>query len=80
MENMKTLHLQGIGKMPAINAEKLKPGMVTVWNFGYKEKIKNIVPTKSGKSVKCTIVSMESGKEFIRTLRINRLVAIEQEE
>lgn len=74
---MEMLHLQGIGKMPAIKAKALKTGMITVWNFGYKEKIVDITPTKSGKSIKCTIVSMESGKEFTRTIRIDRLVAVE---
>lgn len=74
---METLHLQGIGKTPAIKAKELKPGMITVWNFGYKEKIVGIAPTKSGKSIKCTIVSIESGKEFIRTLRVDTLVAID---
>ena len=52
---METLHLQGIGKTPAIKAKELKPGMITVWNF----------------------VSIESGKEFIRTLRVDTLVAID---
>lgn len=74
---MEMLHLQGIGKMPAIKAKELKPGMITVWNFGYKEKIVDIAPTKSGKSIKCFIISVESGKEFNRTLRVNSLVAID---
>ena len=74
---MEMLHLQGIKKTPAIKAKELKPGMITIWNFGYKEKIVDIQLTKSGKSIKCTIVSMESGKEFTRTLRIDSLVAIE---
>ena len=52
-----TVKLQGIYEhKPAIRATELKPGMVTIWNYGYKEIIKSIVPTKSGKSVKCTII------------------------
>lgn len=76
---MEMLHLQGIGKIPAIKAKELKPGMITVWNFGYKEKIVDITPTKSGKSIKCTIISMETGKYYTRTFRIDRLVAIDDE-
>lgn len=71
-----TIKLQGLyGEQKAIKAEELKPGMVTVWNFGYKEIIKSIQKTKSGKSVKCVIIC-ESGKESERTMRVDRLVAI----
>ena len=71
-----TVKLQGMyGEQKAIRAGELKPGMVTVWNFGYKEVIKSIEPTKSGKSVKCAIIC-ESGEELVRTMRIDRLVAI----
>lgn len=71
-----TVKLQGIyGEQKAIKAADLKPGMVTVWNFGYTEVIKSIQKTKSGKSVKCVIIC-ESGKELTRTMRNDRLVAI----
>ena len=59
----------------AITAGELKPGMITIWNYGYKEIIKSVEPTKSGKSVKCSIIC-ESGRETTRTMRIDRLVAI----
>lgn len=49
--------------------------MVTIWNYGYKEVIKSIQQTKSGKSVKCVIIC-ESGKELERTMRNDKLVAI----
>jgi len=78
---MATVKLQGIyEKKNAIPAAELKPGMVAVWNFGYTETIKSVEPTKSGKSVKCVIISDESGKEYTRTMRNDRLVAIEQKE
>ena len=74
MEN--TVKLQGIySKQKAIPAGELKPGMVTVWNYGYKEVVKSVELTKSGKSVKCVIIC-ESGKELTRTMRIDRLVAV----
>lgn len=72
---MKT-HLQGIGEREAIKAVDLRPGMVTIWNYGCIEIIKDITVTKSGKSIKCTVIS-EYGKEFTRTMRINRLVVVE---
>ena len=78
---MATVKLQGIyGKKNAIPAAELKPGMVTVWNFGYTETVKSVEPTKSGKSVKCVIISDESGEEHTRTMRNDRLVAIKQKE
>lgn len=71
-----TVKLQGIySEQKAIPAGELKPGMVTVWNYGYKEIVKSVELTKSGKSIKCAIIC-ESGKELIRTMRIDRLVAI----
>lgn len=74
---MATVKLQGIyGKQKAIPAAELKPGMITVWNFGYTEAVKSVEPTKSGKSVKCVIISDDSGKEYTRTMRNDRLVAI----
>lgn len=78
---MATVKLQGIyGKKNAIPAAELKPGMVTVWNYGYTETVKSVEPTKSGKSVKCVIISNESGNEHTRTMRADRLVAVKEEE
>lgn len=71
-----TVKLQGLyGEQKAIKAVDLKPGMVTIWNFGCKEIVKSIHPTKSGKSVKCVIIA-ENGKEYNRTMRNDRFVAI----
>jgi hypothetical protein len=78
---MKTINLQGMHTpQKAISASELKPGMVTVWNYGYTETVKSVEPTKSGKSVKCVIISNESGNEHTRTMRADRLVAVKEEE
>lgn len=78
---MNTIKLQGIyRRQKAIQASDLKPGMVTVWNYGYTETVKSVEPTKSGKIVRCVIVSDESGNEHIRTMRADRLVAVKEEE
>lgn len=40
---MATVKLQGIyERRNAIPAAELKPGMVTVWNFGYTETVKSV--------------------------------------
>lgn len=78
---MKTIKLQGIHTpQKAIPAAELKPGMVTVWNFGYTSTVKSVELTKSGKSVKCVIISDESGNEHTRTMRADRLVGVKDEE
>lgn len=78
---MKAIKLQGIHTpQKAIPAAELKPGMVTVWNYGYTETVKSVEPTKNGKSVKCVIISDESGNEHIRTMRVDRLVVVKEEE
>lgn len=78
---MKTIKLQGMhAPQKAISAAELKPGMVTVWNYGCTETVKSVEPTKSGKSVKCVIISNESGKEHTRTMRNDRLVAVKEED
>lgn len=78
---MASIKLQGIhSPQKAIPARDLKPGMVTVWNFGFIETIKKVETTKSGKSVKCLIVSDETGNEHTRTMRVDRLVAVKEVE
>lgn len=78
---MANVKLQGIyTPQKAIPAGDLKPGMVTIWNFGFTETIKKVETTKSGKSVKCLIVSDETGNEHTRTMRVDRLVAVKETE
>lgn len=67
--------LQGIGWNPAIKASELKPGMVTVWNYGEKELVKSVSISKSGKTISSYIVC-DSGYEAIRRLKADRLVGI----
>ena len=73
---MNEKHLQGIGKYPVIKANDLKVGDITIWNYGYKEKIINIEETKSGKSLVLKILSIDSNKEIVRTIRKESLVCL----
>ena len=74
---MATVKLQGMyNEQKAIPAAELKPGMVTIWNYGYKETIKSIEPSKTGKTVTVVIISQETGKEYERKMKATRLVAI----
>ena len=70
------MKLQGMhGEQKAIPAKDLKPGMITLWNYGYKGTIKSISFSKTGKTLKAIIIS-GNGKEYERRLGANRLVAI----
>lgn len=72
------MKLQGVySEQKAIQAMDLKPGMVTIWNYGYKELVKSVEFSKTGKTLTAVIVSMESGNVYNRKLKSTRLVAIE---
>ncbi len=79
---MKTIRLQSIGKKNAIPAKELKVGDVMIWNFGGREKITKITPSKTGKSITVNIKynSFLSGKEVNskRRLKADTLVATEK--
>jgi len=67
---MQLIHLQSIGKTPAIPAGELKTGMTTVWNFGSESKIVE----KVKETAKMITFKFESGYErkFLKT----RLVGV----
>lgn len=70
--------LQGLyAPRKAIYAKDLKVGDITIWNYGYKEEILKITPTKSGKSIKVQILDVHSGHILTRTLRTETLVCID---
>ncbi len=47
-ENKMEIKLQGIyNPLKAVHAKDLKIGDITVWNYGYKEKVLGITFTKS---------------------------------
>lgn len=70
-----TVHLQGIGRRPAIYAADCKPGMKRIYNYGYECEIVYVEPAKSGKSVKIT-VRADDGKPYQKTMRNETLIAI----
>jgi hypothetical protein len=75
MENM--IRLIGYGWCKAIPARDLKPGMFTIWNYGYKAEVVNIEFSKTGKTIIATII--ENGKTYERKMKSDRLVAVTKE-
>lgn len=74
---MQTIQLQSIGLVQAVEAESLKVGDITVWNFGATEEIVEVLkPT--AKFVKLIIRSVKSGELFERKLKKTRLVGIQE--
>lgn len=68
-----TIHLQGIGRVPAIPASELAIGDTTVWNYGGRETICGIIA--KGKTQLVLHVAMKGGF-YTRTVSRARLVAV----
>lgn len=74
----KCIRLQGIYRpLPAIEAKGLNINDVITWNYGYKSQVVEIKQSKSGKSLKVFLKSLDDGIVRERTLRANTLVAVE---
>lgn len=72
-----TMKLQGVsGWIKAKPAGELKPGDVTLWNYGYTETVLAVAPSKTGKTVTVEIMDDKSGNHYTRKLGAARLVAV----
>jgi translation elongation factor P/translation initiation factor 5A len=69
-----TIRLQGIGLVKGIKASELQVGMRLVWNYGSAYDVVSIAP-KGQQSLTVVERSIETGKEYTRTMRQNRTVA-----
>lgn len=72
-EMVRIIHLQGVGSMPATEAQTLKIGDILVWNFGYTSTIIGI-----DKVTPKTIVfrtRTNDGQEYAKRMSKTRLVA-----
>lgn len=75
-----SIHLQGIGRYPAIPAGDMKVGDIIVYNYGST----SVVRAKKQVSPKTISVAVESqgstdkGQMYIRQYRVDRLVAVQR--
>lgn len=75
----KTVKLQGIyGQQKGTPTKNLKIGDVIIWNFGYKSKVREIHPSKTGKTITFMLESLESGSVNPRKMGADRLVVVEE--
>ena len=71
-----TIHLQGIGNVPAKTAQELRNGDTVMWNFGYTSLIVDIVPR--GKTQLVAMMVEQSGTFTQRVMSRTRLVGVTQ--
>lgn len=71
--SLQSVHLQGVGRVKAKPARDLRPGDVTVWNYGYTDKVESVEPY--GKHY--LRVKLTSG---VRQMKLSRLVAYSDKE
>ena len=67
------IRLQGIGWGPATPTEQIKPGDRLMWNYGYVSVV--LAVEKASEKYLNFHLKEEDGKEYIRRMKIGRLVA-----
>lgn len=67
--------LQQVGWQPAIKAKNLKPGMVTIWDYGATQTIKSVLLSDTKDTITCAITSV-SGHVGSCTFRADQLVGV----
>ena len=70
-----TRHLQGIGAVHAIPADDLRPGDVTIWNYGYTATVDAIV-RRTAAQVVVRMIADDSGTVHERRMGRARLVGV----
>lgn len=70
-----TIHLQGLGDLPAILASDLRVGMKLSWNYSYCGYEVVSIEEASAKFLKVVERNVKTGQEFTRRLKKDRLVA-----
>lgn len=74
-----TVKLQGIyGEKQGTPTKNLKIGNIIIWNYGYKSKVVEIIPSKTGKTMTVMLESSTDGQIRPRKLGANRLLVVEQ--
>lgn len=70
------MKLQGIyGEVKSKAVKDLKIGDVITWNYGYKSEVIDLIPSKTGKTVKVMLKSLQDGIIRERKMNATRQVA-----
>lgn len=70
------MRLQGVGLVDGTAAKNIKIGDILMWNFGATTVVKNVIPSKTGKTVVIVEYSNSGKKDYTRKLGSERLVCI----
>ena len=70
-----TVTLIGYGLAPAVQAQDLQIGQITVWNYGFKYEVVELTP-KAKTQIIAKIVNVDTGIEYTKTMSRTRLVAV----
>lgn len=69
------IKLQGIyTKQEAKEVKDLKIGDVITWNYGYKSKVVEMIPSKTGKTITVMLKSLSNGIVRSRKMRATTFV------
>lgn len=74
----KEVRLQGISKRYiGTQTKNFKIGDVIIWNYGYKSEVVGMIPSKTKKSYKVLLKSLQDYVIRERTLKANHLLVVE---
>lgn len=79
-QKLGSIHLQGIGRYPAIPAKDLKVGDIIVYNYGSTSVVRSRRKI-SDKTIEVVVESqgrMDKGKRYTVSYRVDRLVAVQR--
>lgn len=72
---MKKIKLQGIyGMQEAKEVKDLNIGDIITWNYGYKSKVVNMTPSKTGKTITLSLENLDDNIVRNRKMRSTTLV------
>lgn len=71
-----TLHLQGIGRCPAILASDVKVGDITSWNYSPQAYEVTSVERASAKFLAIVERDRKTGKSYTRRIKLDRLIVV----
>jgi hypothetical protein len=74
-ESTRFVHLQGIGKTPAVLARELKPGDILSWNQSPESHVVKSVDPVSPQYLSVSMEDVKTGETYVRKMRRDKLVS-----
>jgi hypothetical protein len=74
-ESTRFVHLQGIGKTPAILVRELKPGDILSWNQSPESHVVKTISPVSPQYYSVSMEDIKTGENYVRKMRRDKLVS-----